>query len=494
MIIQGAPLVDRKLGDALHCLFEQGRDPMFITNKRGVITHVNPAFSALYMYEESEILGKSMGALLKNPLNSVIHFKRILRTLLSQGVWKGELHVISNNGEIIMAWTQIVQVEDGFAVTQIDLRERDKITQKMEGLSRLNSVAILAGGVAHEFNNILAGIQGHLYLFKRQWDADQQAIGRLQRIDGLMQRAVALVHNLLAFSKQKKTVSQEVSLVTLLEEIMAMAKKTLDSHIVLTLSIKERGLMVYADPVVLKQHVFELISNAEYALLQQRHDHHGQVIVDVEHIDVQVGLDAHGAAEILLRDNGGGMQGETIRHCLEPFFTTKPVGQGSGLGLSSAVAYMQQLKGSLHVESVYGEYTVVRITLPLATPMAVRKAGNGLILLVDDDDDFRQAIEEILAYHGYEVLAANNGLAALSIWRLHQKSIDAVVMDIIMPSMDGLEVAHEIRRDNQEIPVCLTTGYSNQKIPVSLNVNLLRKPLNPDVLIEYLEQFITAKK
>lgn len=463
---------------------------MLITDVRGFITHVNPAFLALYMFEEEDVIGKRMGEMLKNPLLQTADFKLILKQVLSNNIWKGELPMMANSGEIITAWTQIVRVVDGYAVSLIDLTERDKITRQMEGLSRLQSVSTLAGGVAHEFNNILAGMQGHLYLMKRVMQDDKE-LDRMQRIDGLMQRAISLVHNLLTFSKQKKTALKEMTLLPVLEEVIALAKNTIDAKIVISLSVKDRGIIICADPIVFKQHMFELIINAEDTILEQRHM--GSSSKGVEHINIQLGMAENGMAEIVLRDNGMGMQDATLAHCLEPFFTTKAVGQGSGLGLSSVVAYMHDIKGTFSVESVYGEYTIMRMQLPLAVRMAAKTARQGLVLLVDDDDDFRQSIGEILSYHGYEVLCASNGLDALALWRQHADKIDAVVMDIIMPSMDGLEVAQEIRRDAADIPICLTTGYTQQRVPVSLGVNLLRKPMNPDVLIAYLARSIRQR-
>ncbi|MDX8388594.1 MAG: response regulator [Ghiorsea sp.] len=478
-------MTDEKVKNALQSLFEQGRDPMFITDERGHMIRVNDAFNTLYQFED--VVGKSLNILFQKPLYDAVGYKKVLKTLLKEGRWSGELHVIAENGEIIPVWTQIIGVEQGFSAIQVDLRERDKMTRKMEGLSRLQSVATLAGGVAHEFNNILAGIQGHLYLFKRQLpDSAVKDKERFNRIDGLMHRAGSLVQNLLAFSKQKSTVTHQVSMPQLLEETIEMIKKALDKKINLSLNIQGQDLNVHVDPVILKQHIFELVSNAEAAILRQRHDQNYQGDGS-GHIDVQLKLSQENQVELMIRDNGVGMQDATLQHCLDPFFTTAPVGQGTGLGLSSAMAYMQDMKGSLDVESTFGEYTCIIVQLPLATDVQEKTAINGQVLLVDDDDDLRISIEEVLTYHGYEVLTANNGLEALDLWRANQDTLGAVVMDIIMPKMDGLEVAQEIRKTHANLPVCLTTGYSHQRIPSSLHVNLLRKPLDPDLLIEFLD-------
>ncbi|MDX8381548.1 MAG: response regulator [Ghiorsea sp.] len=480
---------DQSLNHALHSLFEQGRDSMFISNSRGHITHVNPSFLNLYGYKAGDIVGKNMSVLLKGPLNDSIFYKKVLRQLLEEESWTGELNAVSESGEIIPVWTQIIKTDQGFSAIQVDLRERDKITRKMENLSRLQSVATLAGGVAHEFNNILGGIQGHLYLFKRSLSKDnEKEHARLERVDNLMQRATSLVQNLLSFSRQKPTSTREIALLPLIENTIDMVKRSMDKQIEISLSIEDRGLLAFADTVVLKQHVFEIMSNAEYAIVKQREKLHYAYGEKREHVAISLSLSSDGKYAVIgIRDNGQGMQDATLRHCLDPFFTTAPVGEGTGLGLSSAAAYMQQLKGKLEIESVYGEYTAISMYLPLANEAIIQAKHEGLVLLVDDDDDLRESLNEILTCQGFEVISADNGIAALDLWRQHKNKINAVLMDIIMPNMDGIEVAKEIRTDNQKIPICLTTGYSYQQVPSNLHVNLMRKPIKPDLLLKYLE-------
>ncbi len=482
-------MTDHALNHALRSLFEQGRDPMYITDKKGCLTHVNPAFLALYGYQEESVVGRNISFLMQRPFQDVIFYKKILRQLIRYGSWAGELNALSESGEIIPVWTQILKTDDGFSAIQVDLRERDKITRKMEGLSRLQSVATLAGGVAHEFNNILGGIQGHLYLLKRNLATEEEKEhGRLERIDKLMGRAASLVQNLLSFSRQKPTATREIPLYPLLENTVEMAKKSLDKQVEINFSVEDRGMLVFADAVILKQHIFELISNAERALVQQREKLQYSYGEKRELIHIQLSTTADAKfAEIMIRDNGAGMQDATLRHCLDPFFTTEPVGEGTGLGLSSAAAYMQQLKGGLEVESVYGEYTSIKLLLPLTVEAIEVQDNQGLVLLVDDDDDLRESLCEILTCQGYEVITADNGIAALDLWRQYQGAIDVVVMDIIMPNMDGIEVAREIRDVDEAVPICLTTGYSYQKVPSRLHVNLMRKPLAPDLLIKYIE-------
>ncbi|WP_038249287.1 hybrid sensor histidine kinase/response regulator [Ghiorsea bivora] len=480
---------NEQLQHALQSLFEQGRDPMFIADEDGNITHANPAFHQLYQYSAADISNMDSFRLWQDSFHDEAYYQNFLETMKVEKHWAGELHIASKSGEIIPVWTQIIAVDDCFAITQVDLRERDKVTRKMEQFSRLQSLATLAGGVAHEFNNILGGIQGHLYLFKRQLQAiTDKDKDRFLRIDTLMTRASVLVQNLLAFSKQKPTTVSEVNLQRLLQETVSMCKKSVDAGITLTLHTANEAIVVQADAVVLKQHIFELISNAQSAILRQRvqKNKYG----DDEKICIELRLASPDMAEILVQDNGEGMQDAVLHHCLDPFFTTEPVGKGTGLGLSSALSYVEQLQGSLEVESVLGEYTKVRILLPLQIEPAQILTEKGCVLLIDDEPDLRDSIEEILVYHGYKVITASNGVEGLDIWRAQQTDIDAIVMDIVMPNMNGIEMATALRKENPTLPICLTTGYSQQVVPEHLHVNLIRKPLSPDLLLEFLEATI----
>ncbi|MDQ6988796.1 MAG: response regulator, partial [Mariprofundaceae bacterium] len=227
--------------------------------------------------------------------------------------------------------------------------------------------------------------------------------------------------------------------------------------------------------------------NAATSLRQQRAQQQDNL---AEVIEVKVHVGDGQAVEIIIYDNGGGMDAATLQHCLDPFFTTQAVGQGTGLGLTSAMSYMQQLNGTLDIESIQGSHTTVRIRLPLVMDFIKESERGGLILLVDDDEGQRLSLEEVLSQHGYDVIIAEDGLQGLALWREHGSNLDAVVMDIVMPNMDGIEVARAIRKEDTSLPICLMTGYTYQRIPSSLHVNLMRKPFNHDLLVEYLQRTI----
>jgi len=471
---------DLILESSLRQLFDHGRDAMFIADLEGNFSHVNKAFLKLYCFTEDDVIGQPIG-MIKSHLHDEELYQSIQSALDTTGSWSGELRNSSYAGEIIHIWTQIIKTEDSYVGLQVDLRERDRTSRQVEQTARLESISTLAGGIAHEFNNILAGIQGHLYMVRKALPkSNEKENDRMKRIGGLIERASTLVQNMLVFSKQKQTINRTLSLATLLKETIDLAKPLISSSVEVSLDVKQRNLLILADAIQLKQSLFELLSNANNAFNTLDPSKR------VKQIKVTLTVKESKHAEISISDNGCGMSEVVQQHCLDPFYTTQAVGQGTGLGLSSANSYVKQLHGSLNIKSMKGRGTTVKILLPLESETKTIKPLGKTVLLVDDDEAVRISMHEILISLGYDVLEAVDGIQALDLWQQNEAVIDAVIMDIVMPNMDGLEVARKIRNSGSLVPICMMTGYSNQTIQPDLHVHLLRKPVDPDLILTYL--------
>ena len=474
---------DARLETSLRALFDHGRDAMFIACEKGKFTHVNEAFLRLYSFTEDDVIGQPIG-MIKSNLHDERLYETIEESLASKGIWSGELRNTSYAGEIIHVWTQIVKTEEGFVGIQVDLRERDRTTRQVEQAARLESISTLAGGIAHEFNNILAGIQGHLYMMRSSIpEESEKERDRVNRIGNLIERASSLVQNMLVFSKQKRTVNHEILLSKLLEDVVKLATPSIPKIVHVHLDIITKLVRITANEIQLKQTLYELIANANSAFDRV------QEITLPSNPEIHIKLELENASHALItiRDNGFGMDANELSHCLDPFFTTKPVGQGTGLGLTSANSYIKQLGGTLEIDSQARAGTTVRVTLPLTQNAEQIQPLNRSILLVDDDENIRISLHEILAHHGYDILEASDGVQALDLWQHRSDTIDAIIMDIVMPHMDGMEVAKSIRDTGNEVPICMMTGYSNQHVQPELKVHLFRKPVDPDILLQYLE-------
>ena len=474
---------DARLETSLRALFDHGRDAMFIACDQGRFTHVNQAFLQLYSFTEDDVIGQPIG-MIKSNLHDERLYETIEEELENKGIWSGELRNTSYAGEILHVWTQIVKTEEGFVGIQVDLRERDRTTRQVEQAARLESISTLAGGIAHEFNNILAGIQGHLYMVRRSIPKDSEKDReRVNRIGKLIERASTLVQNMLVFSKQKQTVNQDISLSTLLEDVVKLATPSIPKIVKVKTDIISKRLRITANEIQLKQTLYELIANAISAFDRVQE----LTLPSNPKISIKLELHDENHAVIIIRDNGFGMNASELSHCLDPFFTTKPVGQGTGLGLTSANSYIKQLGGTLEIDSRSRVGTVVRVTLPLANDAEQTPSLNRSVLLVDDDESIRVSLNEVLTHHGYTVFEASDGVQALDYWQENSNNIDAIIMDIVMPHMDGLQVAQSIRATGNMIPICMMTGYSNQHVKPELKVHLFRKPIDPEILLQHLE-------
>ena len=474
---------DARLETSLRALFDHGRDAMFIACEDAKFTHVNQAFLQLYSFTEDDVIGQPIG-MIKSNLHDERLYESIEEALNNEGIWSGELRNTSYAGEIIHVWTQIVKTDEGFVGIQVDLRERDRTTRQVEQAARLESISTLAGGIAHEFNNILAGIQGHLYMVRRSIPEESvKEKERVNRIGKLIERATGLVQNMLIFSRQKQTSNHELSLSAVLEDIVKLAAPSIPKLVNVHLDIIPKRLPVTANEIQLKQTLYELIANANAAFDRVQE----LTLPSNPEISIKLDIKDENQAVITIRDNGFGMDANELSHCMDPFYTTKPVGQGTGLGLTSANSYIKQLGGTLEIDSQPRVGTVVRVTLPLAHEIEHVQSLNRLILLVDDDENIRTSLHEILSHHGYETLEASDGVQALDLWQENSDRIDAIIMDIVMPHMDGLEVAKSIRDTGNNLPICMMTGYSNQHVKPELKVHLFRKPVDPEILLQHLE-------
>jgi len=356
--------------------------------------------------------------------------------------------------------------------------EENAIQGIKQQAQKMEAVGTLVGGIAHEFNNMLAGIIGNVFLMKSEIEEGTKTAVRLARIERLGNRAAGLVDQLLAFGRKNRLAVRDVALLPLLEQIRNIASADLPSHIKLTLDTDRSGadesLSVRADSTLLKQVLSSLISNAVDAC------------ADVEQGNISLGVCDIGSATTLsarfpqlgekdivclcIRDNGSGIHKDLLGRVFDPFFTTKEVGQGTGMGLSMVYGLMESFGGAVEISSAEGSGTSVFLYLQLgeATPQTDTPAlsqdiiyGKGQTVLVADDEELlRSAAAETLEKLRYKPVVVNDGKAALQYIQQHGESVSIVLLDLIMPQMGGAEAAALIRETRPEMPIIFVTGYN----------------------------------
>jgi len=386
------------------------------------------------------------------------------------------------------------------AALEADIDERIKAEQEREGLreqlirsSKMEAVGTLAGGIAHDFNNILAGILGHVQLVDSDLPANHPSRTNLRQVIAACERAVTLVHQILSFSRQTPGERRRVSVGKIAREALSLLRAALPSTISIKCEVEAAVDIVEADPTQLHQVFMNLGANAGHALGSQA----GELTIKIASFQaggMRPGLtNPPPAGEYLcieVRDTGCGMSHEVMERIFDPFFSTKPVNEGTGLGLAVVHGIVTDHGGTIQVESEPGKGTVFRILLPAAASSTASSAshhalplrGSERVLLVDDEELVLGALSQGLERLGYTVTVESSSLAALDRFKKAPGAFDLVITDQTMPQMPGLELSKAIHAVRPAIPIIIITGFSpqlNGKSAQSLGVaGILGKPID----------------
>jgi PAS domain S-box-containing protein len=336
-------------------------------------------------------------------------------------------------------------------------REREAMGERLRHAERMEAVGRLAGGVAHDFNNILTGISGYTELVLDALEPGSQARADLEQVREATGRARALVGQILAFSRRDRPAARPVDLVAVTAEAVQLARAAIPSSITVVTRLEPGAKAVVVDPTQLHQVVLNLCANARDAIGERP----GRIEVVVE---------PHGAdgVRLVVRDDGAGMDDETRAHLFEPYRTTKPVGRGHGLGLAVVHGIVTAAGGEVRVESAPGRGAVFEVLLPnvdaapaaAAMPAPAPGGGSERVLLVDDEPAVRRAARRLLQSLGYQVVTASDGEEALAALRADPAAFDVLVTDQTMPRLTGADLARAALALRPDLPVVLCTGYS----------------------------------
>ena len=386
-------------------------------------------------------------------------------------------------------------VVDVFANTMIRCRsdsERDDLQLRLNRSQRLEAIGTLAGGIAHEFSNILGVIRGYGEMTLSALRADSRARGHVTQILKAGERAQEIVEQVLAFGRRREREQGPVDARTVIAEAIEFVRASLPASLSLDAELAESGVVVLGDPTELQQVVVNLATNAGQAMKQT-----GTLRIDLEAVSVQHALSlSHGAlragsyVRLSVSDSGPGIETAVMERIFEPFFTTKPAGQGTGLGLSTVYGIVTAHHGAIDVTSRPGAGSIFSVYLPQVEAEVGQERGDGgaisqgygqTILIVEDEESLLLLGEEMLAALGYEPVGFDHGRVALAAFRARPGRFDLVLIDEVMPEMSGAELAgamHDIRPD---IPIVLMIGHGRilrpEGLPIAGIREILKKPL-----------------
>ncbi len=489
----------RLLGSAV----EQSKESIMITDAEldlpgPKIIFINPAFTQMTGYAAEEVIGKTP-RILQGPGTDKAVLRRLRKNLEQGEVFEGEAINYRKDGKEFDVEWQIAPLRNAsgkithFLATQHDITARKKLEAQFRQAQKMEGIGQLAGGVAHDFNNILAIIQMQSDLLKNSTglSADQSEFA--EEIGVTVQRAAALTRQLLLFSRREVYQPRNLDLSESIANTIKMLRRILGENIEVQLKLASQPMFLHADAGMLDQVLLNLAVNARDAM-----PNGGQLVIETsgcefdefaasQSTQVRVGS----FVRLSVSDSGCGIPPEILPRIFEPFFTTKEVGKGTGLGLATVLGIVQQHEGWINVYSELNHGTTFRIYLPRLVNNGHRKSedpaltamrgGNETILLAEDDPALRVSVRKVLSQLGYRILEAPTGPKALQVWKENRDEIRLLLTDLVMPGgMTGRDLAQHLLQEYPELKVIYMSGFSAEVVgkdfPLKEGGNFLTKP------------------
>lgn len=376
----------------------------------------------------------------------------------------------------------------------VDVTERKELELRLEQSQKMEAIGLLAGGVAHDLNNVLTTVLGNAHLLRDDATFDASLV---DEIITASERAATLIKQLLAFSRRQLVTRTSVVMDTVVDEVLALTRRTLGEDIEIVVDRDASPLYVLGDDAQLTQVLLNLVLNARDAMPTG-----GELRIAVRAVSVdgadghRLGLAAGEYVRLSVADTGVGMEAGVQARVFEPFFTTKEFGRGTGLGLATVYGTVTQLSGVVKVESAPGRGTRFDVYLPrtmrppAATPAELSghaRARGRSVLLVEDDDSVRRIAHTVLSGAGYVVKEAATPALALAAVQLSDQPIDLLVTDVVMPGSSGIALADKLRGGRADLKVLFMSGYADDAVfrrgMLEPDVTMLRKPFTPQALL-----------
>ncbi|MEH2172621.1 hybrid sensor histidine kinase/response regulator [Nostoc sp.] len=515
---QQAALRDRK--DAEQKIREQAAlldittDAIIVQNLINQIQFWNKGAEHLYGWMAEEVASKNANQLFYRK-QSFCQLKNIQETLAESGSWQGELYQVTKQGkEIIVAsrWT-LVNDDRGQAksilIVNSDITEKKQLEAQFLRDQRMESLGTLASGIAHDLNNALTPMMMTVQLLEAKLP-DEKSQKWLTIMETNIKRAADLVKQVLWFSRGSVGNFKTLQIRNSILEIENIIKQTFSRAIEIHIDVPGQNLWdVFGDATQIHQVLMNLCINARDAMP------HGGILkisaknfwVDSHYARMNIDAKAGSYVMISVRDTGTGIKREIIDRIFEPFFTTKEVGKGTGLGLSTVLGIIKSHNGFVNVVSEVGKGTEFQVCLPVTQTIEADSklaryqelpAGHGeLILVVDDEDSIREVTQTWLEQNAYKVLVAGDGIDAIALYTKHQQEISVVLVDMMMPCMDGPTTINVLKKINPDIKIIGVSGLaSNHEMIKNLGNSvktLLSKPYTSSDLLINLQMVISTK-
>jgi len=430
------------------------------------IVYANPAALSVIGIPEDKLLGKNLIALFREDDHQRV--EGLLKNSAAGAQMTGEQSLLRlNNKILVFTVIPISGKESKYIIVLNDITERKNLEAQLLQGQKMHAIGSLAGGIAHEFNNLLMGIQGHVSMMKLDASSDKFYPDKLAGIEAMIRRGADLTGELLRFAQEGKYEVKPTDVNFLILRSSQMFSRT-KKNITISCHYQKDIWAVEVDQGQLEQALLNLFVNAEQAMPKG-----GELFLQTQNITLDedaaasLNLNPWRYVKVTVTDTGVGMDEETQKRIFDPFFTTKGLGKAPGLGLASAYGIIKGHNGYIGVYSEKGKGTTFTIFLPASEKKVERERevpesivrGTEVVLLVDDEDMIIEAAERMLSFMGYTVLRAKKGEEAISIYEKNADTVKLVLLDMIMPGMGGGETYDRLKAVNPEVKVLLSSGY-----------------------------------
>ncbi len=499
------------LSNHLNSIFESSPNMIICLDRTGKIQMANPVTGRIFHKSPSSAIGREISFLSPEMeafgrIIAEVQEKRTPRFFHEKPL-SGSLEQVFD----ISIYPLVNSEYGGVVFTAVDITEKKSMEIQLIHAQKMETIGELAGGVAHDFNNILTGVSGNISMLKFTSDREKQ-LRYIETLEKITERARDLIQQMLVFTKRNEGKPENIAIHQVIQEVMGMASKSVPKSIGFEIGKIDEDLKVYIDHTQLTQVLLNLIVNAKDAIGSKQQ---GEVAIDVQEINVdkslkrQLLLGSMGRyIKVDVADNGCGMSKEIVPKIFDPFFSTKQKGtsKGTGLGLSITYNIVKNAGGCIQVHSEEGKGSCFSVYLPVSKTNKREtgsdgkaqerfKTGKARVLLVDDEDMLREIGKEMLEFLGHEVETASDGNVCMDRLKSDAGGFDIVILDMIMPGLDGYHTLQEMQRCGIDTKVIISSGFSfehekEEMLSNPLIVAKLNKPFNMEELSSTLSDIL----